>query len=180
MKIYTRTGDNGDTSLFSGERVPKNHPLLSAYGTIDECNSMLSAAIALTSHSEIIHLGQFLQNLFFKLGADLATTENSSRNVQRITTEDVANIESKLDEIQSILPPLRTFILPGGTPAAAFLHTARTIARRAERETIEAKKITPINQQALVLLNRISDLLFLMARYENFLAKKPEIPWEPK
>lgn len=177
MRIYTRTGDNGETSLFSGERVKKTHPLLAAYGTVDECNSLVGAALAAGAQKEVVELGQQLQRKLFYLGGDFATSMGSAREIQRIRREDVEGLEREMDRLQEILPPLRAFILPGGTAAAGLLHVARAVARRAEREAIEASEEIAINPQALIFLNRISDYLFLLARYENWLAGIEEIEW---
>jgi cob(I)alamin adenosyltransferase len=165
-KIYTKTGDAGQTGLYSGERVSKTDPLIAACGTIDELNSHLGAALAARPVERIAEALRPLQGLLFELAADLATLPGT-RDIRRIGADDIARIERGIDEASGALPPLRDFIPPGGTPAAAQIHIARTVARRAEREALRASEAHPLNEQALVLLNRLSDFLFVLARWEN-------------
>jgi cob(I)alamin adenosyltransferase len=179
VKIYTKTGDEGQTGLFSGERVDKSHRLVEAYGTLDELNSQLGVVLAARPQEEIRTLLHRLQILLFDAGADLATRPGH-RTIRRIEAEDVAAMESQMDAISERLPALRAFILPGGTPAAAALQLARTVARRAERAALRAHESDPVNGQLLILLNRISDYLFLLARLENFLAGEPETEWRSR
>lgn len=178
VKIYTRTGDAGDTGLFSGERVPKDHPRVCSYGSVDECNSFLGAVISLGCHPEIAEAVSTLQHLLFKLGADLAT-KSDSRHLQRVSAQDVLDLEQRMDALHAVLPPLRAFILPGGTPAAACLQIARAVCRRAEREAITASRTENLNPQALIVLNRLSDYLFLLARRQNQLSGCQEPEWQP-
>lgn len=178
MKIYTKTGDNGQTALFSGERVAKHHALVETYGTVDETNSLLGVALAQQLQTPVAAAVRSLQALLFQLGADLATLPGE-RNIQRITEAEILAMESAMDEISAHLPALRHFILPGGTPGAATLQLARTVSRRAERRAVEAAEDLPLNPQALILLNRLSDYLFLLARWENFLARQEEPVWKP-
>ena len=165
-KIYTKTGDAGETGLYSGERVSKTNPLIATCGTIDELNSHLGAALAARPVERVAEELRPLQGLLFELAADLATLPGS-REIRRIDAVDIARIERGIDEASAALPPLREFIPPGGTPAAAQIHIARTVARRAEREALAASASHPLNPRALVFLNRLSDLLFTLARLEN-------------
>lgn len=176
MKIYTKTGDEGTTGLFSGERVEKSHPLVVAYGTVDECNAHLGVALSAGCLPPVAQTVEHLQDLLFLVGADLATLPGA-RSIRRISLEDVENLEKTMDALQELLPPLRSFVLPGGSPAAAHLQLARTVCRRAEREAFAAARAHPVNPQALLLLNRLSDYLFLLARQQNHLSGTPERPW---
>ncbi len=184
MKIYTRTGDQGQTGLWGGRRVPKHDLRIQAYGTVDECNSLLGLAQTVCP-SELNAPLTALQNTLFVLGADLASPEASSEEgvkrstaIPRILPADVDLLEKWIDEWEAHLPLLSNFILPGGSPAAAWLHLARTVSRRAERMTVALAEAEPINPQALIWLNRCSDLLFVMARYANFLNGQVDVPWQ--
>lgn len=182
MKIYTRTGDRGTTALFGGDRVEKNHPRIAAYGTVDEANSLLGVALAhLDAEDEAsAEIIDRLQHELFVLGADLATPVGSKPVVPRIDTNHVERLESDIDELQRDLPPLKHFVLPGGAPAAAALHHARTVCRRAERLAFEAASADELNEHALTYLNRLSDLLFVLARAVNHRAHEPERTWQPE
>lgn len=179
MSIYTKTGDKGSTGLFSGERVAKTHPRVAAYGTVDEMNSMLGVALAAVPAAEVAAAVERLQVLAFDLGSDLATVPDAAWK-PRIGEEDVAWLESEIDRMVAELPKLRAFVLPGGSPAAAHLHVARTICRRAEREALHAATTEQIPPLALIFLNRLSDFLFVLARFENHLAGVDETEWRPK
>ena len=184
MRIYTRTGDQGETGLFGGQRVAKNHPRVAAYGEVDELNSLLGVCVALTDHAETRALLEALQGELFVLGSDMATpTEEGDavgrRNVPRVTEGMVAALETLIDQAEDGLPPLRTFILPGGTPLAAHLHLARSVCRRAERAALTAAGRESINPDAIVYLNRLSDLLFTLARAANHREGQAETPWTP-
>lgn len=177
MKIYTRTGDDGSTSLFSGERVAKDALRVEAYGTVDELNSQLGLARASAPQALVEEYLVRLQNQLFTAGADLATSADSTRSrIVRILDKDVAWLEQEIDRMTETLPPLRSFVLPGGTIPAAHIHVARTICRRAERQTIELSRREALGA-ILVYLNRLSDFLFTLARYENFLAGVSEEKW---
>ena len=190
-KIYTRTGDSGTTALFGGDRVPKTNPRIAAYGTVDEANSHLGLARAHLSSVEHddahddAHAGALdatlgrLQEELFVLGADLATPLGARPVVPRITEEQVAHLERDIDAFEAHLPPLTHFILPGGAPAGAALHVARTVCRRAERLTVAAHTEEAVNEQAAVYLNRLSDLLFVLARAANRQAHVREDTWAP-
>ncbi len=180
MKIYTRTGDDGTTGLFGGNRVPKHHPRLEAYGTVDELNSFLGLArthLAPDDHQAEALLVQ-LQRLLFEVGADLATPLHSRARIARITPEHTEALEQEIDRLETALPPLRHFILPGGTPAAAMLHVARTVCRRAERCVSALAEQEAINPELLRFLNRLSDLLFVLARWVNHTHGMAETPWK--
>jgi cob(I)alamin adenosyltransferase len=188
MKIYTRTGDHGKSSLFSGERVPKNNPRIKTYGEVDELNSMIGAVIAqLPPHSE--SLGDELRQIqadLFQVGAWLATTPDSpaAQNLAPITGALTQRLEGQIDTLQAALPELKAFILPGGHPAAAWAHVARTICRRAERSAIDLAQAgdgkggaPAVPGPVLTYLNRLSDYLFVAARYCNHCAGVADVPW---
>ncbi len=179
MKIYTKTGDSGETSLFDNTRVSKADARVDAYGEVDEVNACLGAARAAGVDADIADALEAIQKDLFALGARLA--DPSARIAARVTkaaiTEpDIERLEQTIDRLESELPPLRKFILPGGSPAGSLLHLARTVCRRAERRVIALgpDATEPI---VIVYLNRLSDLLFVMARAVNHRAKAPEIEW---
>ena len=182
-KIYTRTGDDGTTALFGGDRVGKGNPRIEAYGTVDEVNSMVGLARAhLRDAPGADRLDPVLarvQDDLFILGADLATPPDAKPMVPRVAASHVQALEEDIDTFQEALPELKTFILPGGTPAAATLHTARTVCRRAERRIVDASASTPVNEHSMVYLNRLSDLLFVAARWANRQSGRREDPWTP-
>jgi cob(I)alamin adenosyltransferase len=182
MRIYTRTGDQGTTGLFGGSRVDKDHPRIDAYGTVDETNAHLGLARALLraeAGGEVLDpILHDLQGQLFELGADLATPpESRARHVPRVTPAHVEHLERLIDRFEDDLPPLQHFILPAGTPAAAALHVARTVCRRAERLTVAALRTEAVNDQAVVFLNRLSDLLFVLARWANHRSGYEDVPW---
>ncbi len=180
-KIYTKTGDKGNTVLYGGDKVPKNHPRLDAYGTVDELNSQIGLAAAFIKDNGLKEIIYTLQNDLFDLGGDLATPlENKKLNISRIESDYIKNLESLIDKFQEILPELKVFILPGGGIAAGHLQVARTICRRAERETVYLAENFDINEKVIVYLNRLSDLLFVLARYANYLENISEPVWEPR
>lgn len=179
MKIYTKKGDNGETSLFGGQRVPKNSPRIEAYGTVDELNAHLGIVLSLKPPSEIHTILERIQNDLFVLGADLATPINvQSEKVQRIQQSHVQKLEETIDRLEEHLEPLHSFILPGGSQISAQLHTARTICRRAERCTMQLSKTEAIGPLPITYLNRLSDLLFVLARYTNLLDGQSETRWK--
>ena len=176
MKIYTRSGDDGTTALFSGGRVAKTHLRVETYGTVDELNSVLGVVRAHQPHSDAWLMA--IQKQLFHLGADLSTPlDATSEWVVRVDAAQVAWLESIIDEMTAQLPPLRNFILPGGTPAAAQLHVARTVCRRAERLAVALAASEALNEHILPYLNRLSDALFTLARWENQQAAMPEEKW---
>lgn len=178
-RIYTRGGDKGETSLADGRRVPKHDPRIAAYGTVDEANSVVGLARLHTEGAVDAILAR-IQNELFDLGADLATPgENfDDPGALRIVASQTARLEGDIDAINADLAPLNSFILPGGTPAAAYLHLARTIVRRAERLMTEAAEREPINPEAIKYCNRLSDLLFVLARKLNDDGRR-DVLWQP-
>jgi len=183
MKIYTRTGDTGTTALFGGDRVGKNHPRIEAYGTVDETNAYLGLARSLLEHQpgavRLEPLLARLQDELFILGADLATPSESRAVVPRIDQAHITRLEEAIDAFEADLPPLKHFILPGGTSVAGMLHVARTVCRRAERLTVAASAEEAISLEATIYLNRLSDLLFVLARWVNRQAGIEEAAWKP-
>jgi cob(I)alamin adenosyltransferase len=178
MKVYTKTGDKGDTSLFGGRRLPKSALRIDAYGTVDELNAHLGVVRALKPSAEVESILEQLQNQLFVLGADLATPMDTvSPKTQRIQQDHIYNLEIIIDQIDAQLKPLQSFILPGGQLAGAQMHIARTICRRAERLVDALGRKEDIGNFPLVYLNRLADLLFVLARYTNILAGIPETTW---
>ena len=180
MKIYTRTGDKGTTGLFGGGRVPKDHLLIRAYGTVDEVNALVGMVRShLPADSALDGLLRRLQEELFVLGADLATPLDAKPVVPRITSKHIEQLEDDIDRLTDDLPALKRFILPGGSPAAASLHLARTVSRRAERLTVAAEHELDLSSEALIYLNRLSDLFFTLARAANREAGQEDIEWTP-
>jgi cob(I)alamin adenosyltransferase len=177
MKIYTRTGDEGETGLWGGMRVAKDAPRVQAYGTVDECNAAIGVARAAGVDADLDALLARVQNDLFVVGADLATPGEAA-NIPRIGADAVQALEQAIDELEAQLAPLRQFILPGGVASAAYLHLARTICRRAERWVVTLSRSESVNPQITIYLNRLSDLLFVAARYANASAGVPDVPWE--
>lgn len=178
MKIYTRTGDQGTTSLFSGGRVPKHHLRVESYGTVDELNSVLGLARAHQPSQATDAALARIQHQLFNLGADLATPlDAKSQHVVRMDAESIRWLEESIDQMMAELPALTYFILPGGSPAGATLHIARTVCRRAERLVAALQEAEAVGEHALPYLNRLSDYLFALARWENQQAGIPEEKW---
>ncbi len=178
MKIYTKTGDKGDTALFGGQRVPKDALRVEAYGTVDELNSVLGIVLADSNEASIEMVLRPIQRQLFTLGAELATPEPvKSRQIPHLSPDDVTQLERHIDSLSDELPPLKNFILPGGTSAAARIHFARTVCRRAERVVVRLSHNEPVSEEVLAYLNRLSDFLFVLARYLNAKAGFEEIPW---
>ena len=180
-KIYTRTGDAGTTGLGGGQRVPKDHLRVQVYGTVDEANSHLGLAVAAGVCDRLAQLLPAIQNQLFDLGSDLCFLEEDKGkwNLPQIEERHVTDLEALMDELTAAVGPLENFILPGGTQAAAHLHVARTVCRRAEREATTLARQDAVNPAALRYLNRLSDALFVMARYDNFAKGVPEPLWQP-
>ncbi len=182
MKIYTRTGDKGTTALFGGERVPKTHRRIEAYGTIDEVNSLVGLARAHLGTGDRTapadHILSNVQSDLFIVGADLATPSESKARVPRVTSEHIARLESDIDALEKDLDPLKRFILPGGSMAGSVLHVARTVCRRAERLVLRAAEDEDVGATTAVYLNRLSDLLFVAARWVNKREGVQDTPWE--
>ena len=167
-RIYTKGGDKGKTSLSSGARVPKHDPRVAAYGTVDETNATVGM-VRLHTTGDVDALLSRVQNDLFDLGADLATpeVENPEYPPLRVTAAQVERLEQEIDRINANLAPLKSFVLPGGSPAAAHLHLARTVSRRAEREITALAENDSINPEAIRYINRLSDLLFVLCRHVN-------------
>ena len=182
MKIYTRTGDDGRTALFGGGRVEKSHVRVAAYGDVDELNSVLGWALTLVSSRETAGRLVQVQHDLFVLGSELATPPaapgRSRPELPPLPDRRPAEMEGWIDEAAGELEPLRAFVLPGGAPAAAALHVARTVCRRAERSVVALAAAEPVPSAVLVYLNRLSDLLFAFARLENLRAGRPDVHWE--
>ncbi|MDZ4831719.1 MAG: cob(I)yrinic acid a,c-diamide adenosyltransferase [Phycisphaerae bacterium] len=186
MKLYTRTGDDGTTGLFGGGRVGKDHPRIEAYGTVDELNACIGVVVSACRASDpyerrLIEIFAQIQSRLFDIGADLATPEGSKNEAKivRIDEPYVSESESWIDEIDAKNAPIRTFVMPGGTELAARLHVARTVCRRAERCMIHLSHGEPVSSGAITWINRLSDLLFAMARQANQVAGIADVPWVP-
>jgi cob(I)alamin adenosyltransferase len=180
-RIYTRSGDAGDTGLGDGTRVPKDHPRVAAYGSVDELNAILGLLLALRPEPAEVELLRSIQNDLFDVGADLcvpqSTDETNGRRL-RIQPTQATRLESAIDRLNADLAPLTSFVLPGGEAAAAWCHLARTVCRRAERDAVTLARTEPINHDVLVYLNRLSDLLFVLARVYNK-SGGGDVLWQP-
>ena len=184
-RIYTKTGDAGTTALGSGERVPKTSPRIAAYGTVDETNSQIGMVrIHLAGGDALVdEMLLRIQNDLFDLGADLCVPDRGEKlpyEPLRMTDAQVKRLENEIDQLNAVLQPLKSFILPGGTPAAAALHVARTVSRRAEREMVQLAALPnePVSTAALKFINRLSDFLFVAGRYVNDHGKA-DVLWVP-
>ncbi len=182
MKLYTRTGDAGSTGLFGGQRVGKDDPRVEAYGTVDETNAVIGAARAIGLPESVDDVLARVQDDLFTLGAELACApgKEDKLGMATVSSDDVTRLEQSIDNAEDGLSPLKSFVLPGGTAAAAALHHARTVCRRAERRTLAARHSTEIRDEVVVYLNRLSDLLFALARRANHEAGVPDVPWSPR
>ena len=178
-KIYTRKGDAGETSLGSRERVPKDALRVQAYGTVDELNSMIGLALAQGVCARLTAVLPAIQNQLFNLGADLAFV-GAAASAPQIEARHVTALEQLMDEMTAVIGPLKNFILPGGSIGAAQLHVARTICRRAERIVVTLAREEQVNPEIVKYLNRLSDALFVMARYENHQRGVPEPLWDTR
>ena len=179
MKIYTRTGDAGETGLFGGARVGKDDARVEAYGTVDETNACIGVARALGVSAPTDAMLLQIQGDLFTVGAELACVPGKEDKLRLtlIAESDITRLENFVDQAEAPLPPLKHFVLPGGSASAAELHRARTVCRRAERRTLTAGRSSTVRPQIVIYLNRLSDLLFVLARLENQLAGSPDIPW---
>lgn len=181
MSIYTKTGDHGLTSLASGQRVPKCCDRLESYGDIDELNSNIGMLITFCSNDQDVHFLTAVQNLLFVIGGHLATESQDATNTNSksliITAQHITDIEHQIDDISKALPPLRAFILPGGSPASSVAHICRTICRRAERHILRLHQSCPVQENVITYINRLSDYLFVLARKLNTDAGVPDIEW---
>jgi len=182
MKIYTKTGDKGETGLFGGERVSKDSLRISAYGTIDELNSFIGYSITEIKDQSVKDNLIKIQNYLFTIGSDLATPEtdmNTKLNIQRTPKSFYIEIEKMIDHYDAQLEELRNFILPGGSRSSALLHICRTVCRRAEREVVALKNSVTIGDNIVIFLNRLSDLFFVLSRFENKVSNHPDTKWLP-
>ena len=180
--IYTRKGDDGTTALGSRQRVPKDSLRVIAYGTVDELNSVLGVALAVGLTPRLSQALPLIQNELFHLGSDLCFPEEDKQTYQipQIEARHVQALETLMDELSEVIGPLENFILPGGSIGAAHLHVARTVCRRAEREVIALRRAEPVGLYVIPYLNRLSDALFVMARYENQQRGVPEPLWNSR
>jgi cob(I)alamin adenosyltransferase len=182
VKIYTRTGDAGETGLFDGSRVSKHAPRVEAYGEVDELNAILGMALSFIRQDEELRACLLdIQRDLFVVGAHLADpsarVEAKRGDKARLTEEKTAQLESWIDRFEEQLPPLRQFILPGGSKGGATLHLARTVCRRAERRIVALGQEVEVSPVIIAYMNRLSDFLFVAARVENQRRDRPEIPW---
>lgn len=188
MKVYTKTGDSGKTSLFGGTRVPKYHIRIESYGTIDELNSYIGLIRDQKIDTIYKNILQKIQKKLFTLGAVLATPpeketlKNGKKrlNINTITNNDIQLLEQKIDLMDSSLPPMTHFVLPGGHTTVSFCHIARCICRRAERLTVQLNETEPIDENILKYLNRLSDYLFVLARKLSYELQADEVKWIPE
>lgn len=181
MKIYTKTGDQGETSLFGGKRVPKSDVRITAYGTVDELNAWLGVLrdqpVNAGRSAELIEI----QDRLFVVGSMLATEPGNTKvKIPLLAQTDIAFLESKIDAMDARLEPLRTFVLPGGHPSVSFGHVARTVCRRAERCVIELNAVEPVDVHVVQYLNRLSDYLFTLCRMMASELNAAEAPWKPR
>ncbi|MDR1676318.1 MAG: cob(I)yrinic acid a,c-diamide adenosyltransferase [Tannerella sp.] len=178
--LYTGGGDRGMTSLVGGLRVSKTHPRLDAYGTVDELNSFTGLLITEIGDNETVDLLQFVQHKLFAVGSSLATeTEHTAlKSASRITPENIRRLEESIDRIDGKLPKMTGFVLPGGSRSAALAHVCRTVCRRAERLICLLALESPVEENVLIFMNRLSDLLFIIARNECIREKGGEIIWD--
>lgn len=180
-RIYTKTGDQGETGLGDGRRVSKDHPRVAAYGTVDELNAVLGLLVSQFPQAPEIALICGIQNDLFDVGADLCLPQSADEKPGarlRVRAEQSERLEQAIDRLNAGLTPLTSFILPGGTPASAWCHLARTACRRAEREVVTLTREEPINPQVIVYLNRLSDLLFVLGRVYNNQGRD-DVLWQP-
>lgn len=180
MKIYTKTGDRGQTGLIGGTRVPKDHARVAAYGDVDELNAALGLAKAHARDADLVGLLREIQRDLFALGAQLAdpTAQVGTRKAKAaITAGHIRRLEKAIDAREKGLPPLTHFILPGGAPLGASLHLARTICRRAERRVVTLARHEKVDARVSAYVNRLADLLFVLARFENHRSGEPEDRW---
>jgi cob(I)alamin adenosyltransferase len=178
LKIYTKKGDDGETSLFGGGRVSKNSPRIEACGAVDELNAQLGIVLSLEPQPDISVIIERIQGDLFTLGADLATPPSvESARILRINEVHIRELEKTIDKLEALLKPLQSFVLPGGSHVSAHLHAARTICRRAERRIVQLSRTEPAGAPTIAYVNRLSDLLFVLARYANSLEGRSDITW---
>ena len=179
-KIYTKTGDKGDTGLFGGQRVPKYSLRIEAYGTVDELNSFIGLTIIEVKDQDVKNLLENIQNELFVVCSNLAAPDadkNDKLKIPAVEEEFILELEKSIDHFEEKVEPLKNFILPGGSKSAALLHVCRTICRRAERKVVELSSKEKVSGKIIILLNRLSDLFFVISRYENHLSGIPDVKW---
>ncbi|WP_242910596.1 cob(I)yrinic acid a,c-diamide adenosyltransferase [Actinomadura terrae] len=182
MKIYTRKGDSGRTGIWGGKRLDKDSARIEAIGSVDECNAVIGLAIAQGVPEPVNEILGVVQNRLFVVGSELMApdTDGPGASLPRLSGEDVTDLEAAIDRLEPELPELRNFILPSGSVPAAHLHVARAVCRRAERRVATLRHKGPVNPDVAAYLNRLADLLFVVARYVNHRAGAPEVPWAPR
>lgn len=180
FKIYTKTGDKGQTGLFGGKRLPKNHIRIEAYGTVDELNSYIGLLRDLNEDKNTSQILKEIQDRLFTLGSNLASDPSKNMQTPDINESDIELLEKEIDKMNKILPALKNFILPGGHPTVSHCHIARCVCRRAERLTVALDQIESIEPILIKYLNRLSDYLFVLCRKFSFDLKVDEIPWNPR
>ena len=180
-RIYTKTGDKGETELFGGDRVSKDSSRIEAYGTVDELNSFIGLAVTEVRNEEVKNLLIKIQNELFEVGSNLAAPDikkDKKNLIPKIKEDFFLDAEKAIDRFEEILEPLKNFILPGGTKGAAILHVCRSVCRRAERRVVALNKSVNIDEKIIIFLNRLSDLFFVLARYENHAAGNKDFIWK--
>lgn len=181
MKIYTKTGDSGETGLFGGQRVGKESLRIEAYGTVDELNSFIGLALCEITDAELIADLKLIQNRMFTVGSDLATPLDSKiKNFVLPRTEEIfsSDLEKRIDFYSNQLEELKSFILPGGSKGASFLHVCRTVCRRGERLVVDLMHHEELNKNIVIFMNRLSDFFFVAARYANHISGNEDLKWE--
>ncbi len=180
FKIYTKTGDKGETGLFGGKRLPKNHIRIEAYGTVDELNSYIGLLRELISNVEQRSLLKEIQDRLFTIGSQLASDPSKNMKTPDVLDSDITLLEKAIDDMNEVLPPLKNFILPGGHPIVAHAHVARCICRRAERNTVALNMEEAVESILIQYLNRLSDYLFVLSRKIAFDLGVEELAWKPR
>ncbi len=178
MKIYTKTGDQGETGLLGGQRISKASSRISALGVVDELNASIGFARSVGLEASLDSILAEVQNRLFDLGAELAAVSGSEWQIASIQHRHILPLETDIDRMTAILPPLQRFILPGGTQGSAAMHVARGVCRRAERVLLELHTLEPLRDEVIAYLNRLSDWLFTAARYENHVSGNGDVFWE--
>jgi cob(I)alamin adenosyltransferase len=175
MRIYTKFGDKGNTSLLGGTAILKSDPRLEAYGSVDELNAVLGIVISFSENGVLTESITRMQSDLFIIGAELSS---KGAKVRQISLKRVSDMEAEIDKIEADLPPIHHFIFPGGSKTASLLHLARTVCRRAERAIVALSQKEKVNPDIIVYMNRVGDLLFVLGRYENYKKKVPDVTWK--
>jgi cob(I)alamin adenosyltransferase len=179
-KIYTKTGDDGTTGLFGGARLPKDHIRIEAYGTVDELNAVIGWLMSTIQDQETENLLQTIQSRLFTVGSNLASEPGKNMITPDLLDEDVVLIEQSIDKMQETLPPLKHFIMPGGSPSVSAAHMARTVCRRAERRCVTLAQTSDVDSIIILYLNRLSDFFFVLARWLGAREGVEEVKWIPR